>query len=104
MRLSSQLDFMPISSSAGTEVEIEAKVLDDTYELRVMDRGPGIDEKERVFERFVQGGDLLTDKPSGVGLGLPICREIARGFGGSIVCEDSPGGGATFVLSLPRAR
>jgi signal transduction histidine kinase len=76
----------------------------DGYEIRVVDRGPGIPgdaEKRRIFETFAQRGDLLTAKPAGTGLGLPIAREILRAHGGGIHCTDRPGGGAVFVIRLP---
>jgi two-component system sensor histidine kinase KdpD len=73
--------------------------------VRVQDRGPGVPDavKERVFERFYQHGDLLTQKPPGLGLGLTFVRAIAKAHGGTCRCEDAPGGGATFVVVLPAA-
>ena len=44
---------------------------------------------------------LLTAKPAGTGLGLPITREIVRAHGGTVCCMDRSGGGAVFVLRLP---
>ena len=60
--------------------------------LDVTDNGSGIarQDQERIFERFQQAGNTLTDKPQGTGLGLPICREILRRFGGDIWVETSP--------------
>jgi len=69
--------------------------------LEVIDHGPGIpaDEREMVFERFAQlhGGDGR----SGIGLGLYIVSIIAHNHGGSARVEETPGGGATFVVELP---
>jgi len=56
-----------------------------------------------VFEKFRQVGDTLTEKPSGTGLGLPICREIVEHLGGSITVESIPGYGSTFTFQLPVA-
>lgn len=73
-------------------------------ELHIEDQGPGIpdeDMRRRVFERFVQGGDILTEKPPGVGLGLAICTEIATTHGGEVRCEQSESGGALFIVTLP---
>lgn len=72
-------------------------------EIRVDDNGPGVEEKDRqrVFERFEQVGDVLTDKPKGAGLGLAIVRCIVALAGGSVRCEGSNLGGARFVVSLP---
>lgn len=72
--------------------------------LSVADNGPGIEPRDReaVFDRFRQGGDTLTAKPEGTGLGLAICRMIVEHFGGRIWVEDSPEGGALFLVRLPR--
>jgi signal transduction histidine kinase len=56
---------------------------------------------ERVFEKFRQVGDTLTDKPHGTGLGLPISRQIVRQFGGELWAESVLGEGATFSFTLP---
>jgi signal transduction histidine kinase len=70
----------------------------------VVDHGPGIPkpERERVFDQFYRlkaGGK----RPEGTGMGLAICRGIARAHGGTIWVETTPGGGSTFVLTLPTA-
>jgi two-component system sensor histidine kinase KdpD len=73
-------------------------------EIRVVDHGPGIPkpERERVFDQFYRlkaGGK----RPEGTGMGLAICRGIARAHGGTLWVETTPGGGSTFVLTLPTA-
>jgi PAS domain S-box-containing protein len=73
-------------------------------ELRVADSGPGVaqEERERIFEKFYQS--VLSpdcDKAAGTGLGLAICRQIVRHYGGDILVEQSPLGGACFVARLP---
>lgn len=67
-------------------------------ELRIEDSGVGIalDERERIFRPFV------TSKPSGLGLGLAICRFIVRAHGGELWAEAVPHG-ASFCLRLPKA-
>ena len=69
----------------------------------VLDRGPGLAEAdvERAFAPFEQGGDPMTGKPGGVGLGLYEARRIAQGHGGALVYRPRPGGGSQFWLSLP---
>ncbi len=69
----------------------------------VFDGGPGIAEEdaERAFAPFEQGGDPLTGKPSGVGLGLYEARAIARRHGGTVLYLPRPGGGSEFRLSIP---
>ncbi|MGA9271545.1 MAG: response regulator, partial [Lutimonas sp.] len=58
-------------------------------------------DKHKVFERFRQAGDTLTDKPQGTGLGLPICREIIEHHGGIIWMKSDIGVGSTFFFSIP---
>jgi signal transduction histidine kinase len=74
----------------------------DVVQLRVTDCGPGIppEVRARLFEPFVQGGRSLTDKPSGVGLGLSIARGMLRAAGGDLVLLSSDGG-ASFEIRLP---
>lgn len=76
---------------------------DEGWELRIEDSGPGVPPSDRqaVFEKFHQLRDHLTEKPSGTGLGLATSRAIVARFGGLIWCEDSPLGGASFVVLLP---
>jgi signal transduction histidine kinase len=71
--------------------------------VSVRDSGIGIApaDQPKVFERFKQVGDTLTDKPKGTGLGLPICKEIVEYHGGRIWVESEPGHGSTFSFTLP---
>jgi len=73
--------------------------------VSVADSGIGIApaDQPKVFEKFKQVGDTLTDKPKGTGLGLPICKEIVEYHGGSIWVESVPGRGSTFSFTLPVA-
>ena len=68
------------------------------------DTGPGIPESRRedVFEPFVQLDRSLSQPQEGLGLGLAISRDLARGMGGDLTVSDKAGGGASFVLVLPR--
>ena len=71
--------------------------------FEVQDTGIGIADEDRhkIFERFRQAGDTLTDKPQGTGLGLPICREIIEHHGGIIWMKSEFNVGSTFFFSLP---
>ena len=71
-------------------------------EVHVCDHGPGVPEalRERIFEPFYRLPGA-SERAGGVGLGLALVRSIAQRHGGSVQCEDRPGGGACFVLRLP---
>jgi hypothetical protein len=65
----------------------------------VRDSGPGIrpEQLERIFDSF------YTTKPSGMGLGLSICRSIVDAHGGRLCAETNELGGAVFQFTLPAA-
>jgi two-component system sensor histidine kinase KdpD len=67
----------------------------------VVDRGPGIPEKDRdrMFVPFQRLGD--TDNTTGVGLGLALSRGLTEAMGGTLTAEDTPGGGLTMTVSVP---
>ncbi|WP_341924485.1 ATP-binding protein [Nocardioides psychrotolerans] len=88
--------------SRGTPVRVLAHVLPDTVEVMVVDRGPGVPPalRERMFEPFQR---LDDGSPGGLGLGLAVARGLTEAVGGTLSAEDTPGGGLTMVLSVPRA-
>ncbi|MEH2172775.1 response regulator [Nostoc sp.] len=71
--------------------------------ISVIDTGVGItpEDQPKVFEKFRQVGDTLTDKPKGTGLGLPICKQIVDHHGGRIWVESEPGKGSIFSFLIP---
>jgi two-component system OmpR family sensor kinase len=71
--------------------------------LRVADSGTGIDPAElpHIFDRFFRGARALGD---GSGLGLSLCREIARIHGGEIAAQNRAAGGCEFTVSIPAGR
>lgn len=90
--------------SPGTDpILVRVRCDDANAYLEVIDHGPGIpeDEREHVFERFARLENGIG-RP-GVGLGLYIVNIIAHNHGGSVSVEESPGGGATFIVQLPLA-
>ncbi len=78
---------------------------DGRVAVHVCDTGVGIapDQLGHVFEPFVQVNARLTRTNEGVGLGLAISRDLARGMGGDLTVDSAPGVGSTFTLLLPRA-
>ncbi|MHB6904394.1 ATP-binding protein [Streptomyces sp. DB-54] len=90
-------------SPAGCPVTIGASTLARRVELRVIDRGPGIQlpDRERAFEPFQRLGD--TDNTTGLGLGLALSRGLTEAMDGTLTPEETPGGGLTMVVSLPAA-
>jgi two-component system sensor histidine kinase KdpD len=73
----------------------------DEIEVRVADHGPGVpvEERDRIFDEFARV-DARADA-SGTGLGLAIVRALVTAHGGRVWCEETPGGGATFVFVMP---
>lgn len=71
--------------------------------LKVRDHGPGIhgEDRERVFQRFYRADTSRTRETGGTGLGLAIVAAIIAQHDGTIDIEETPGGGATFVLKIP---
>jgi len=94
--LGNAADAMPES---GT-ITILTTGTDETDEIRISDTGPGIPEslREKIFEPF------FTTKPvgAGTGLGLAIAYSVVQAHSGSLTVEDAPGGGACFIIGIPR--
>ncbi len=88
-------------SPPGQPPLLTASALGDRVELRVVDRGPGIPEKDRdrMFVPFQRLGD--TDNTTGVGLGLALSRGLTEAMGGTLTAEETPGGGLTMTVSVP---
>ena len=80
-----------------------AKSSNDEIIVSVIDTGDGIspENQPKVFEKFKQVGDTMSDRPKGTGLGLPICKEIVEHHGGRIWVQSEIGKGSTFSFSLP---
>ena len=82
-------------------VLVLASASDREVEVRVIDRGPGVPEADRaaIFEPFRR---LSDNHPDGVGLGLAVANGLATAVGADLSAEDTPGGGLTMVLRVPR--
>ncbi|WP_148616109.1 DUF4118 domain-containing protein [Nocardioides rubriscoriae] len=90
------------TATDGPPVRVLAHVLPERVEVMVVDRGPGVPapQRERMFEPFQRLSDTT---PGGLGLGLAVAQGLTEALGGELSAEDTPGGGLTMVLSLPRA-
>jgi signal transduction histidine kinase len=84
-------------SAMGGVLTVSTREETDHILLEFSDNGPGMKEPERVFDPF------YTTKPvgQGTGLGLSACYGIIHEHGGKLMCENRPGGGATFRINLP---
>lgn len=64
-------------------------------------RGVPVEQRGRVFERFVRLDEGRARDAGGSGLGLAIVHDVVRAHRGSVAVSDAPGGGARFVVRLP---
>lgn len=99
--VSNAVKFTPSGS-----ITVAARSSGNAVTISVQDTGLGIapEDHDRVWEQFGQaGGDTLTGKPRGTGLGLPICRQIVEHHGGRIWLDSAVGRGSTFTFTLPIA-
>jgi two-component system osmolarity sensor histidine kinase EnvZ len=88
----------------GSHVWLSAVARPAHVDLIVDDDGPGIpaDKREAVFRPFFRLDASRNLATGGVGLGLTIARDVARGHGGDLVLETSPQGGLRARVHLPR--
>ncbi|HJE25896.1 MAG TPA: response regulator [Methylorubrum populi] len=97
---------MNILGNAADAIQGEGTITIATYSdtetdmIQISDTGPGIPEnlREKIFEPF------FTTKPvgSGTGLGLAIAYSVVQAHSGSLTVETAPGGGASFIIGIPR--
>jgi PAS domain S-box-containing protein len=102
--LTNAIKFTDAGGRVALACEIDAEV--GVVRVRVSDTGRGIpsDQLERIFEPFVQVDRHRThESQQGVGLGLAISRDLARGMDGELTAESVVGEGSTFTLTLPLA-
>ncbi|MCJ2163502.1 MULTISPECIES: HAMP domain-containing sensor histidine kinase [unclassified Pseudodesulfovibrio] len=92
---------MVFTGAGGILVRAEAGNGEIVVEVR--DTGPGLspENARKVFDEFYQAGDLMTEKPRGLGIGLSICRKIVELHDGQVWVESIPGKGSSFFFSLP---
>ena len=90
----------------GGRVTLSAKPSGDAnVSIVVSDTGEGVpaDARQRIFEPFVQLDRTLARSREGVGLGLAISRDLARGMGGDLTLESAAGAGSSFIVTLQAA-
>jgi len=96
-------------SPENTKVKIDAATDGQNVTLRFADEGPGIspENQKRVFERFFRADGNGVDSAGSAGLGLAICRHIARNYGGEVWVEsptdEEANMGSVFTVRLPVA-
>lgn len=87
------------------EVTLRVRATKQNFLVSVSDTGCGIESErlDTLFDRYLDTA-RLDPMPHGLGLGLPLCRRIARGHGGSIAAESRVGEGSTFTVALPNKK
>ena len=88
---------------ASDSVTVDASAGPSTVDLRVVDHGDGVPaaDRDRMFAPFQRLDDRTAD--GGLGLGLAIARGFTEAMGGRLTPADTPGGGLTMTVTLPRA-
>jgi len=86
---------------ADSPIDIAAWASPNAVTVEVADRGPGLadGDAQRIFDKFYRVA--RAGAPSGIGLGLAICRGMVEAHGGRIWAENRPGGGIAFRFTLP---
>ncbi len=97
--LSNAFKFTP----TGGQIFISVSVTKNILDISVKDSGQGISNEDlpKIFERYFQSVDPNKKAIGGTGIGLAICYEYAKRFGGDIRVESKPGEGSTFTVQIP---
>jgi signal transduction histidine kinase len=87
---------------ATSRVSVEVRQIDRTAVLRIADDGPGIpvEDRNRIFDRFVRLDSDRSRQGGGAGLGLAIVAEIVAAHGATIRVDDPPTGGTVFTVTF----
>jgi len=90
-------------TAQGSEIGLGVRVEADEVALWVRDHGTGVEPSLRrhIFERTTRGAGSRAARPDGSGIGLAIVSAIARAHQGRVEVGETPGGGATFTLTIP---
>ena len=97
IRAMQQLIAVLFDGAAGDDAALGPRTI-----LRISDNGPGVpdDQHDQLFAPFQRLGDV--PRKDGVGLGLAVARGLTAAMGGTVLTEETPAGGLTFVLDFPR--
>jgi two-component system OmpR family sensor kinase len=89
----------------GTAVSVDLLRVDGRARVSIADHGPGLTEEQaaRVFERFYRADTSRSRESGGGGLGRAIVAAVTEAHGGTVGAGPTPGGGTTFVVTLPVA-
>ncbi len=98
--LSNAIKFSP----SGKQITASVRLVEGFIECEVRDQGPGFtpEDKTRMFHRYRRLSARPTGGEPSTGLGLSIVKKLVQNMHGEMICESSPGRGATFIVRLPR--
>jgi len=90
-----------VSGEVRVSARLESGARSVAFE--VFDSGIGIapEDQKVIFEEFRQLDTILHRRAKGIGLGLPLCRHLARLLGGDLTVESTPGVGSRFLATIP---
>ena len=90
-------------SGDSVEIKIDCSVVESTLQIRVIDNGYGISDKDQItiFEKFSRGAAVKRKEAKGFGLGLNYVRQIAEAHGGIVTLFSDVGKGSEFTILLP---
>lgn len=91
--------------SQPPELKLHARLDGANIHLEMRDHGPGLAaaQKKKLFQPFAKSATEAAHSAPGVGLGLALCRRLARELGGDLTFHEPEGRGAAFTLRIPRA-
>jgi two-component system sensor histidine kinase ChvG len=94
---------LSFSPSNGT-ISVTVRSPGTIAEVTVTDQGPGVppEHLERIFSRFFSYRPVASPEDGHTGLGLALVKAIVEGYGGTVIVRQASGGGAEFVVTLPR--